>query len=252
MKSNANQILVYTLGGFLLGCFAVYLLSSRSDNTSQLKTLSAFRLSDDDPTFQHAYSLWFQPSDRKIFDALRNQIQKYGRVYSGTFHEPHATLYGAIYSQNESFVKGIALELSHILTPLTLQYNFTDVKKFNPDKRWRGGLTVRYKATKEFKAAATIAATAFHATDIQKPHTSILYDYTGKSSEHYNLPSDFERSLLVDSNIDVHKLQWEANIIHVVYTPLRQYWKNEADQRAVVGLWKKVASFPMKAVSDAV
>ena len=42
---------------------------------------------------------------------------------NGTFHQPHATLYGAIYTMNESYVIEVAKYLAIAIKSFTLSYD---------------------------------------------------------------------------------------------------------------------------------
>ena len=42
----------------------------------------------------------------------------------------------------------VAELLARILIPMTLVFKDVNLKKFNPNSRWRGGLTIRYKENK--------------------------------------------------------------------------------------------------------
>lgn len=196
-----------------------------------------------DSSYEHAYSLWLQPPI-EIYRPLKLAMDKLAYVYNGTYHLPHCTLFGAVYTSNESFVIDITKQIAKKLTPFTLAYDHAEVKYFNPYKRWRAGLTIKYKASENFTVASKLAADLFHSTDVQKPHTSVVYDFDGKTAEHYNLPTDFENMVKSASNLNLSTMTWQVTEVHVYYTPLRQYWKSSEDQRMMVNMWRKIATFP--------
>jgi len=195
--------------------------------------------------FSHAYSIWLQPAEQDIFHALQRVIKAMGKKYQGTFHQPHATLYGALYTGDEEYVKAIAAEVASTTKPFLLRYKSIDCKQPNNTKRWRAGVTIRYHQDRSFMNAANITMLAYNQSDMQKPHTSLLYDFNGDS---------YRDPLVLNTTIDqletilgypIEQLKWKADTIHVYYTPLRDHWKSSKDMEEIVGRWKRVASYRM-------
>lgn len=197
--------------------------------------------------FSQAYSLWFQPSEKHKFDVLLNEINTLAKEYSGTFHQPHATLYGAIYTENETYVTETAKYLASVISPITLQYNYMDSKKPNLNKRWRAGLTIRYVHNDNFTSAALVAMGSVRAKDCQLPHTTMLYDFNGEAYEDLSAVEKSVNRLEKHLGHNLSSFHWVAQSIAVVYTPLRDHWKSAEDMRTIVGHWKKIASFPLLA-----
>ena len=194
---------------------------------------------------QYAYSLWLQPAEQDIFDAFQREIKILGGRYKGTFHQPHATLYGALYTGDEEYVKAIAAEIASTMKPFYLRYKSIDCKQPNNTKRWRAGVTIRYHHDISFMNAANITMMAYNQTDMQKPHSTMLYDFNGDSYRDSlvlnRTISQLEKSL----NHSIEQLKWKADTIHVFYTPVRDHWKSSEDMQEIVGRWKRVASYKM-------
>ena len=195
--------------------------------------------------FTHAYSLWVQPSESTKFQILQNEINLLAGSYNGTNHQPHATLYGAIYTTNESYVIEAARYLATVIKPFNLRYNSMDCKTPNITKRWRSALTIRYKHDKSFMEAAKIAIGTVRAKDYQKPHTSMLYDFEGNAYLNPNIVNESVKRLENKIGHSLSNFYWRADTVSVYYTPLRDHWKSSEDMKAIVNSWYRVASFNM-------
>ena len=88
-----------------------------------------------------------------------------------------------MYTGDEEYVKAIAAEVASTMKRFYLRYKSIDCKQPTNTKRWRAGLTIRYHADRSFMNTANITMLAYNLdqSDIQKPHSTLLYDFTGDS-----------------------------------------------------------------------
>ena len=183
---------------------------------------------------EHAYSIWLQPAEQDIFNAFQRVIKILGSKYEGTFHQPHVTLYGALYTGDEEYVKAIAAEVASTMKPFYLLYKSIDCKQPNNTNRLRAGVTIRYHVDRSFMNAANRTMLAYNQSDIQKPHSTLLYDFNGDS---YRDPLVLNRTinqLEKSLTYSIEQLKWKADTIHVFYTPLRVHWKSSKDVEEIV------------------
>jgi hypothetical protein len=191
-----------------------------------------------------AYSLWLRPPEHLV-RVFSDEIKLLGRRYNGTTHPPHVTLYGAVFTTNETYVKEVAKELSRSIPSFKLHYNFTELKKFNPTSRWRGGIAIRYKRTAEVKDIMKRASEAYGSTKTQIPHLTLLYDYDGGSFQDKNSAKDSDARLLKNA-AGKGLFSWTAQKVEVWYTPLRDHFRSSEDMRNIVSSWKYVATYPLQ------
>jgi len=253
LKTSSNQnlrsiVLVFLCvvsGYFIITICIPRIQRNLSDPNSSPVEIAAAE--NDYHKFSHAYSLWLQPAEPEKFEILQDEIRYLAKKYNGTYHQPHATLYGAIYTTNESYVLETARYLATVIKPLILTYDYMDSNAPRLNSRWRGGLTIRYKYNKYFTEAAMVAMGAVRAKACSKPHTSMLYDFDGGSYDHKQSVEESEKRL--EERLGYKNLSsnffWQADSVAVFYTPLRDHWKSSADMSTIVGNWKRVAVFPM-------
>jgi len=195
---------------------------------------------NDSHAFQHAYSLWFQPPP-EIKAVLQQEINKLAEQFHGTKHEPHVTLYGAIYTTNISYVTSITQELAKKLKQtMVLKVKTVKISVFKPQNRWPSHISIQYEHSPPVISAMKLAAQMFNKTDVQVPHTSLLYDFTGKCTQSPNLNSTIFSRLLSQSN-----LSWSPSEVSVVYTPIRPQFKSVQDMQEMVLKWRKVATYKL-------
>lgn len=207
------------------------------------RALSPRTHTHDTHTFRHAYSLWLQPvRGSSLYTALQREITRLGREYNGTSHPPHCTLYGAVYTSDETHVLSVAGNIAKQLRPFQLAFSHLNLKKHNPDKRWPGGLTMYYVQTGEVVNATVLAMRAYGATDQQTAHTTLLYDFDGRSSRDPSLVNATRLALHPFAEPSMH---WLADELSVWRTPLRDRWSSSTDMQQVVGAWTRVASFAL-------
>ena len=92
---------------------------------------------ENDDGVLYAYSLWLLPP-RELAKRLKTEIIRLGTEFNGTFHEPHVTLYGAIYTTNFKSVMEIARNLAKNIGPLFLSYDNITHSIYSTKRRWRG------------------------------------------------------------------------------------------------------------------
>jgi len=193
-----------------------------------------------------AYGLWLQPSDADVYNALQESIIYLGNKYEGTSHEPHATLFGAVYTTDEEYVKRIASSLAASMKPFVLRYKLICHLVPNVTKRWRAGIAVDYHSDASFVIAANASALAYNSTIAEKPpHTSLLYEF-GFDSYHH--PEELNRTVQrIEKRLGypISQLTWLADTIHVYHLSLRNHWINSRDMKDNVAKWHKVASYRM-------
>lgn len=196
--------------------------------------------------YSDAYGLWLQPSDADVYNALQEAILYLGNKYEGTSHEPHATLFGAVYTTDEEYVKRIASSLAASMTPFVLKYKLICHLVPNVTKQWRAGITIDYHSDVSFVIAANASARAYNSTRAQKlPHTSLLYEF-GFDSYHH--PEELNRTVQrIEKRLGypISQLTWLADTIHVYHLSLRNHWINSRDMKDNVAKWRKVASYRM-------
>lgn len=235
LQTNKPRVLLAVVTFFAFAYALFYLSSATAQEETGLDDSDVHR-------FQHAYSLWLQPPE-PLRAALREEIRSLGLRFDGAIHEPHVTLFGAVYTTNETYVKSVARRLARTIRPFHLVYRSIENKLPNATKRWPAGLTLRYHHTAVVMDATKLACAAFNSHDQQKPHTSLLYDYDGDAWKDAALNDTVARRLTRDKGLN---LTWMASEIGVYYTPLRPLWRSAADMRRVVGTWRQIAVYPMK------
>ena len=229
--------------GFLLLLIKKVFFKVEPDKISNL--VANLEREEDDHKFTHAYSIWLQPAEVNIFNAIQKVIKVLGSKYQGTFHQPHATLYGALYTADEEHVKAIAAKVASSIKAFSLRYKSIDCKKPDYTKRWPAGVTIRYHHDSSFMDAANLTMLAYNQTDMQKPHTTLLYDFNGDS---YRDPVVLNETIyLLEKTLGypISQLTWTASTVNVIYTSLRNHWKSSKDMEEIVGKWKRVASYNM-------
>jgi len=203
-----------------------------------------------DQDFYHlhrdAYSLWLQPGDADVYNALQEAIIYLGNKYQGTSHEPHVTLLGAVYTSDEEYVKRVASSLASSMKPFDLRYKLISHLVPNITKQWRAGIAIDYHTDANYLIAANVSARAYNSTTTMlRPHTSLLYEFEFDS---YNHPEELNRTAeRIERRLGypISKLTWLADTIHVYHLSLRNHWINSKDMKDNVAKWRKVASYRM-------
>lgn len=220
-------------------------------NPGQMGSGMAVNMTGLDQDYYHlhpdAYGLWLQPSDADVYNALQEAIIYLGNKYEGTSHEPHATLFGAVYTTDEEYVKRIASSLAASMKPFALRYKLISHLVPNVTKRWRAGIALDYHSDASFVIAANVSAWAYNSRTItqKSPHTSLLYEF-GFDSYHH--PEELNRTVeRIEKRLGypISQLTWVADIIHVYHLSLRNHWINSRDMKDNVAKWRKVASYRM-------
>jgi hypothetical protein len=207
-----------------------------------------------DTSYKEAYSLWYLPP-AKIAKPMKQLIDHLADQYNGTYHDPHVTLYGPIYSTDLKSLHKASKQLASSIPATQMNYNRIDVKAFRPSSRFRGGIAIRYEETPSFKKAAIHAASIFNHTDYQHPHTSLLYDHDGNSAEKshlnesivelfrmfYNQQFSSKESFQTTSAANL--FSWKAEAIALVYTPLRDHFLNTHDIKTIVSRWRIIETY---------
>jgi hypothetical protein len=229
---------LFVIVAFACACYIIfffYLDSGSSKNTAASN--------DEVHQLVNAYSLWLRPNPEMIHTYM-DEISRLGKEFNGTFHPPHVTLYGPVYATDERYVLEIAEDLARKLPPIQLNFDSVKLKIFNVSKRWPGGIKITYKKDSAFMAATRAACLAFGATDQQKPHLTLLYDFDGGSAR------DMESAARTRARLDAAKpaseLSWTAGAVEVWQTRLRPRWMSAADMRAIVSTWQWIATYPLR------
>jgi hypothetical protein len=199
-------------------------------------------------TFQHAYSLWFQPP-KAIADVHRREAEWLADQFHTPKHIPHVTIYGAVYTTDTNYVisvaKDIAKEFGRLgpmkLIPRRVQVN----ANLNITKRWRSSISIRYQHGDVLMKALSYAALVFGDPKSQHPHSSVIYDYLGTCTIVPGLNETIWRHLSQgDGQVDA--ISWIPDAVHVAYTPLRPHFISNYDMTTLVQDWKLVASIPIE------
>lgn len=236
------------IGLLLIGIASYMVVTGPNNKITELipitESLQPLLTESTDPNdihaFQHAYSIWFTPPP-EIKAVLQGEIDKLAKQFSGTRHEPHVTLYGAIYTTNTSYVTSMTQELvKKLKNTIVLRAKTVKTSFFKPQNRWRSHISIQYENTPEIISMMKLAAQMFNATDVQRPHTTLLYDYTGKSTLEANLNSTIFSRICSQNN-----LTWSPTEVHVVYTPLRPQFKSVVDMQEMVLKWRKIVTYKL-------
>lgn len=195
--------------------------------------------------FTHSYSIWLQPSEEVKFNILKDEIIRLANIYNGTNHGPHATLYGPIYTINESSVIDTAKRLAASIVPFDLRFKSLDCRSLNVTKRWRSTMTIRYEENDAFTSAAKKAMVAYEGSSEQKPHSTLLYNFDGSACNSSSTLVEVVESLEMRMKGKSSDFRWTAQTLAVYYTPLRDHWKSADDMIEVVGQWQSIATFAL-------
>lgn len=193
--------------------------------------------------YTHAYSIWLQPTQADNFGELQSEVVRMANKYIGTSHEPHATLYGPIYSTDETSIVRLAKNLATDIAPLLLKFESMDCKKLNVTKRWRSTLTIRYEENDVFTKAAKKAMVVYGGPSWQKPHSTMLYSFDGRSCLNESTIVEVTESLEKGMKLKLSDFKWTARTLAVYFTPLRDHWKSADDMIDIVAHWREIATF---------
>lgn len=207
-------------------------------------------------SLKEAYSIWYLPPADKA-KTMKKIIYELADEYNGSYHDPHATLYGAIYSTDVTYLLEKTKMLASTIPPMHMRFRKIDIMNFRKLSRFRGGVTLRYVESPAFKRAAIFAANAFNRTDYQHPHTTLLYDREGNAAGRTCLNETIAEIFRVyhgqfTSQKNVKKISvvdlmsWKADSIALVYTPIRDHFLSTQDMKDLISQWKLIEAFPLK------